>query len=72
MLTQRDARVNELLPEIKVPSLVVVGAEDARSSQLTTTWAAKFRRAKKVVIPAAGTPSTSTAAGLYRRRVGRS
>src|SRR5581483_8370748 len=28
MLTQRDARVIELLPEIRVPSLVVVGAED--------------------------------------------
>jgi pimeloyl-ACP methyl ester carboxylesterase len=28
MLTQRDARVIELLPEIKVPSLVVVGADD--------------------------------------------
>ncbi|MGY4354977.1 pimeloyl-ACP methyl ester carboxylesterase [Bradyrhizobium sp. i1.7.7] len=29
MLTQRDARVIELLPDIKVPSLVVVGADDA-------------------------------------------
>src|SRR5579871_1971768 len=28
MLTQRDARVMELLPEIKVPSLIVVGADD--------------------------------------------
>src|SRR5665213_321549 len=29
MLTQRNARVIELLPNIKVPSLVVVGADDA-------------------------------------------
>src|SRR5215475_9541887 len=29
MLPQRDARVIELLPNIKVPSLVVVGADDA-------------------------------------------
>src|ERR1700675_1820285 len=29
MLTQRDARVIELLPDINVPSLVVVGADDA-------------------------------------------
>src|ERR1700693_4292015 len=28
MLTQRDARVIELLPNIKVPALVVVGADD--------------------------------------------
>src|SRR5713101_6417392 len=28
MLTQRDARVIELLPNIKVPSLIVVGADD--------------------------------------------
>ncbi len=29
LLTQRDARLIELPPEIRVPSLVVVGAEDA-------------------------------------------
>src|SRR3979490_3407597 len=28
MLTQRDARVIETLPNIKVPTLVVVGADD--------------------------------------------
>src|SRR6476646_5808389 len=28
MLTQRDAKVMELLPDIKVPSLIVVGADD--------------------------------------------
>ena len=54
MLTQRDARVIELLPEIKVPSLVVVGAEDAPFLAAADYMAAKIPAAKKVVIPAAG------------------
>jgi pimeloyl-ACP methyl ester carboxylesterase len=54
MLTQRDARVIELLPEIKVPSLVVVGAEDAPFLAASDYMAAKIPAAKKVVIPAAG------------------
>jgi pimeloyl-ACP methyl ester carboxylesterase len=54
MLTQRDARVIELLPEIKVPSLVVVGADDAPFLAASDYMAAKIPDAKKVVIPAAG------------------
>ena len=54
MLTQRDARVIELLPDIKVPSLVVVGAEDAPFLAAADYMAAKIPAAKKVVIPAAG------------------
>jgi pimeloyl-ACP methyl ester carboxylesterase len=54
MLTQRDARVIELLPEIKVPSLVVVGAEDAPFLAASDYMAAKIPAAKKVVIPTAG------------------
>jgi len=54
MLTQRDARVIELLPHIKVPSLVVVGAEDAPFLAASDYMAAKIPAAKKVVIPAAG------------------
>ncbi|MFK4720236.1 pimeloyl-ACP methyl ester carboxylesterase [Bradyrhizobium niftali] len=54
MLTQRDARVIELLPDIKVPCLIVVGADDtpflAASDYMTT----KIPGAQKVVIPAAG------------------
>jgi pimeloyl-ACP methyl ester carboxylesterase len=42
MLTQRDARVIEVLPEIKVPSLVVVGADDTPSSPRPTTWPPRF------------------------------
>jgi pimeloyl-ACP methyl ester carboxylesterase len=54
MLTQRDARVIELLPNIKVPSLVVVGGDDAPFLAASDYMAAKIPGAKKVVIPAAG------------------
>jgi pimeloyl-ACP methyl ester carboxylesterase len=54
MLTQRDARVIESLPDIKVPSLVVVGADDAPFLAASDYMAAKIPRAAKVVIPAAG------------------
>ena len=54
MLNQRDARVIELLPDIKVPSLVVVGAEDTPFLATADYMAAKIPAAKKVVIPAAG------------------
>ncbi|MGA7809326.1 alpha/beta fold hydrolase [Bradyrhizobium sp.] len=54
MLTQRDARVIELLADIKVPSLVVVGADDAPFLAASDYMAAKIPGARKVVIPAAG------------------
>ena len=54
MLAQRDARVIESLPDIKVPSLVVVGADDAPFLAASDYMAAKIPGAKKVVIPAAG------------------
>jgi pimeloyl-ACP methyl ester carboxylesterase len=54
MLTQRDARVIELLPNIKVPSLVVVGADDTPFLAASDYMAAKIPGAKKVVVPAAG------------------
>ena len=54
MLTQRDARVIEVLPEIKVPSLIVVGAEDTPFLAASDYMAAKIPRAQKAVIPAAG------------------
>src|SRR6266849_3836596 len=54
MLIQRDARVIESLPNIKVPSLVVVGADDAPFLAASDYMAAKIPGAKKVVIPAAG------------------
>lgn len=54
MLTQRDARVIESLPGIKVPSLIVVGADDAPFLAATDYMAAKIPAARKIVIPAAG------------------
>ncbi len=54
MLTQRDARVIELLPNIKVPALVVVGADDTPFLAASDYMAAKIPGAEKVVIPAAG------------------
>ena len=54
MLTQRDARVIELLPDIKVPCLVLVGADDAPFLAASDYMAAKIPGAQKVVIPAAG------------------
>jgi pimeloyl-ACP methyl ester carboxylesterase len=54
MLTQRDARVIELLPNIKVPSLIVVGADDTPFLAASDYMAAKIPGAQKVVIPAAG------------------
>src|SRR6201986_5254388 len=54
MLTQRDARAIEPLPESKVPSLVVVGAGDTPSLAASDFMAAKIPGAKKVVVPAAG------------------
>jgi len=54
MLTQRDARVIELLPDIKVPSLIVVGADDTPFLAASDYMAAKIPAALKVVIPAGG------------------
>jgi pimeloyl-ACP methyl ester carboxylesterase len=54
MLTQRDAGVIETLPHIKVPALVVVGADDTPFLAASDYMAAKIPGAKKAVIPAAG------------------
>jgi pimeloyl-ACP methyl ester carboxylesterase len=54
MLTQRDAGVIETLPQINVPSLVVVGADDTPFLAASDYMAAKIPGAQKVVIPSAG------------------
>lgn len=54
MLTQRDAKVIESLPSIAVPSLVVVGSEDAPFLAAADYMAAKIPGAQKVVIENAG------------------
>jgi pimeloyl-ACP methyl ester carboxylesterase len=54
LLTQHDARVIEWLPEIKVPTLIVVGAEDTPFLAATDYMALKIPGAQKVVIANAG------------------
>ena len=54
MLTQRDATVINALPEIRVPSLVVVGANDKPFLAAADYMAAKIPGARKVVIEGAG------------------
>jgi pimeloyl-ACP methyl ester carboxylesterase len=71
MLAQRDATVIESLPGIRVPSLIVVGADDTPFLQSAEVMAAKIAGASKVVIPAAGhTGQHRSAAGLQRRGAG--
>jgi pimeloyl-ACP methyl ester carboxylesterase len=54
MLTQQSAAVIDSLPGIKVPSLVIVGAEDKPFLAAADYMAAKIPGAEKVVVPAAG------------------
>ena len=54
MLTQKNARVISSLPDINVPSLVMVGANDKPFLAASDYMAAKIPGAKKVVIPDAG------------------
>ena len=54
MLTQRDPGVINSLPNVNVPSLVVVGAEDKPFLAAADYMASKIPNAVKVVIPNAG------------------
>ncbi len=54
MLTQTDDHLIRSLPTIKVPTLVLVGAEDKNFLAATDYMAAKISGATKVVIPGAG------------------
>ena len=54
MLTQRDASVINALPDIRVPSLVLVGANDKPFLAAADYMAAKIPGARKVVIRDAG------------------
>lgn len=54
MLTQRDDSVMQMLPKIQVPSLVVVGADDAPFVPASNYMARKIPTAELVVIEDAG------------------
>ena len=54
MLAQRDDRVIKSLPDIRVPALVLVGADDTPFHGATDYMAAKIPKSTKVVIAGAG------------------
>lgn len=54
MLTQKNARVIESLPNIKVPSIVIVGEKDTPFLAASDYMTAKIPGAEKSVIPNAG------------------
>ncbi|KIY03011.1 uncharacterized protein Z520_01477 [Fonsecaea multimorphosa CBS 102226] len=54
MLAQRDSKVIDSLPAVKVPSLVVVGADDTPFLAASEYMAKKIPGARKVVVPNAG------------------
>jgi len=54
MLTQKNARVIESLPGIKVPAIVIVGEKDTPFLAASDYMAAKIPGAQKAVIPNAG------------------
>jgi pimeloyl-ACP methyl ester carboxylesterase len=54
MLAQKDGRVIESLPEIRVPTLVLAGANDKEFIPSTDYMAAKIPGAEKVILPNAG------------------
>lgn len=70
-LTQRDARVIDGLPDIAVPTLVVVGAEDAPFLGAADYMAAKIPGARKVVIPAAGHAPNVSQPDVFNAEVAR-
>jgi pimeloyl-ACP methyl ester carboxylesterase len=69
MLTQRDARVIESLPDIKVPALVVVGADDTPFLKAADYMAAKIPGASKVVIPNAGHAANVDQPELFNKAI---
>jgi pimeloyl-ACP methyl ester carboxylesterase len=54
MLTQKTARVIESLPGVRVPAVVIVGADDTPFLAASDYMAAKIPGARKVVIDGAG------------------
>ncbi|KAH0845678.1 hypothetical protein AYO21_05889 [Fonsecaea monophora] len=54
MLAQRDSKVIDSLPAVRVPSLVVVGADDTPFLVASEYMAKKIPGARKVVVPDAG------------------
>jgi pimeloyl-ACP methyl ester carboxylesterase len=69
MLAQRDGRVIEALPSVKVPVLVLVGARDKAFLPAADYIAAKIPGAVQVVVPDAGHVSNADQPGPFNRGV---
>ena len=69
MLAQRDGRVIEALPSVKVPVLVLVGARDKAFLPAADYIAAKIPGAVQVVVPDAGHVSNVDQPGAFDRSV---
>ena len=69
MLAQRDGRVIEALPSVKVPVLVLVGARDKAFLPAADYLAAKIPGAVQVVVPGAGHVSNADQPGPFNHSV---
>lgn len=70
-LTQQDAHVIDGLPQIAVPTLVVVGSDDKPFLGAADYMAARIPHARKVVIPGAGHAPNVSHPGLFNDAVTR-
>jgi pimeloyl-ACP methyl ester carboxylesterase len=69
MLTQTNANVINSLPEITVPSLVIVGANDAPFLNASDYMAKRIPGARKIVIPDAGHAPNIDQPGIFNKAV---
>src|SRR4051812_19599374 len=69
LLRQHDATVIESLPAIDVPTLVVVGSEDAPFLRAADYMAAKIPGARKLVIEGAGHEANMDAPDVFNAAV---
>ncbi|HMK70942.1 MAG TPA: alpha/beta hydrolase, partial [Xanthobacteraceae bacterium] len=69
MLTQTNAKVINSLPQIAVPSLVIVGANDAPFLNAGDYMAKRIPGAQKMVIPDAGHASNIDRPGISNKAV---
>jgi pimeloyl-ACP methyl ester carboxylesterase len=69
MLTQKTARVIESLPNIQVPSLVVVGEKDTPFLAASDYMAAKIPGARKALIPEAGHAANIDNPGAFNEAI---
>lgn len=69
VMAQRDARVIDSLPQIDVPTLVVVGALDTNFLNAADYMAAKIPGARKIVLAGAGHAANIDAADAFNTAV---